>query len=123
VGRSQVYSDEPIELAPVVGALLVAAELVHGHAGRGGELLKLGLHRLAELAPRRVDDHGARALGLDRGRLLGRLQLDHLRRRRPEVAVKGALGALDVDAALRLRRAILCTLADIIHFISIFAHQ
>merc|ERR1719401_2559258 len=95
------------ELAADVLALLVAAELVHGDAV-GGELLHLLLHRLAELAPGSVhDDH----------RLLARLdesvdvgggleRLDRLARV-PQVAVKGLLGALDVDAALGLGRAVL----------------
>merc|ERR1719401_1595191 len=69
-------------------ALLVAAELVHGDAV-GGELLRL-LLRLDES----VDVGG----GLER--------LDRLARV-PQVAVKGLLGALDVDAALGLGRAVL----------------
>merc|ERR1719401_982991 len=93
-------------------ALLVAAELVHGDAV-GGELLHLLLHRLAELAPGSVhDDH----------RLLARLdesvdvgggleRLDRLARV-PQVAVKGLLGALDVDAALGLGRAVLVDQPD-----------
>merc|ERR1719401_2622768 len=71
-------------------ALLVAAELVDGDAV-GGELLHL---RLLARLDESVDVGG----GLER--------LDRLARV-PQVAVKGLLGALDVDAALGLGRAVL----------------
>ena len=77
------------------------------------ELLHLLLHRLAELAPGSVhDDHRLLALGGESVDVGGRREgLDRLARV-PQVTVEGLLGALDVDAALGLGRAVLVDQPD-----------
>mmetsp|Transcript_65970 Transcript_65970/g.148891 ORF Transcript_65970/g.148891 Transcript_65970/m.148891 type:complete len:350 (-) Transcript_65970:403-1452(-) len=99
-----------VELGLDEVALLVAAVLGHRDPGRaelGRERVVLVLHRLAELAPGGVDDHDRGVAARLEGQ--GAVLVHRLNRLGgvPEVAVEGLLGALHVDAALRLGRPVL----------------
>merc|ERR1719310_418249 len=93
--------------------LLVATELVHGQVGGRGVRVELALHRLAELAPGRVDHHhGLLARARDSADIRLSRESLHALGGVPQVAVERLLGTLDVNAALGLHGAVLVLEAD-----------